>query len=125
MLRWVYGEITVAEYRPMSDDVNDQLMTLSQDLKIPSLLDLGAWYLTRGVYAHNVVQRMWMCQKFGLLKVRELLVEALVSDRLNLDAVVSNPEMSKHPELLREMLAAVANQTGPVEEGPPHKKSRK
>eukprot|EP00746_Dinoflagellata_sp_MGD_P009583 gnl/MRDRNA2_/MRDRNA2_119515_c0_seq1.p1 gnl/MRDRNA2_/MRDRNA2_119515_c0~~gnl/MRDRNA2_/MRDRNA2_119515_c0_seq1.p1 ORF type:complete len:335 (+),score=83.44 gnl/MRDRNA2_/MRDRNA2_119515_c0_seq1:86-1090(+) len=126
MLRWFYGEITSSEYRPTSDDVNLQVMTLSEELKVPSLMELGASYITRGVYAHNVVQRMWMCQKYGLMSVRELLVEALVKDRLNLEGVVSNPEMSKHPELLREMLAAVANQTGPSEEqGPPHKKPRK
>lgn len=126
LLKWLYGEITTDEYRPVSDDVNIQVMTLSEDLKIPSLMDLGACYLSRNVYAHNIVQRLWMCQRFALLHVREKLVEALVRDRGNLELVVQNPEMSKYPELLREMLAAVANQTGPPEEeGPPHKRAKK
>jgi len=126
MLKWLYGEISTSEYRPTSDEVNLEVMTLSEDLKIPSLMELGACYIIRGVYAHNVLQRMLMCQKFGLLTVRELLVEALVRDRANLEGVVSNPEMSKQPHLLRELLSAVANQTGPSQEaGPPQKRLRK
>jgi len=109
-VRWAYSEVNVQNYHPSSTKVNEEVLQISSDLQIPMLSELCALWLSTDVVTGNVVDRIRLCEEFGMPKLRAALVAGIVKDTRVLQAVSQNPATLKHPALMRELLSAIAFQ---------------
>lgn len=109
LVQWIYGEISVETYAPASAKVNEEVLRLASELGLPLLAQICSTRLARDVTIRNVVERIRLCEAFGLPELRASLVSALVEDRLSLDAVAREEATLAHPALMRELLACLAS----------------
>merc|ERR1719414_269067 len=72
MLSCIYGPRAgaSAEYNPGSDQVNRDVLRLAQRFQIARLQDDASQWLTRGLTTANVLERLIVCEEFGLTAVR-------------------------------------------------------
>jgi len=108
LVRWIYGEISVETYTPANPKVNEEVLRLASELGLPLLAQICSTRLAMDVTIKNVVDRVRLCEAFGLPELRASLVSALVTDRGALDAVARDDATLSHPALMRELLAALA-----------------
>jgi len=109
LVQWIYGEISVETYAPSNARVNEEVLRLASELGLPLLAQICSTRLARDVTIKNVVERIRLCEAFGLPELRASLVSALVEDRLSLDAVAREEATLAHPALMRELLACLAS----------------
>jgi len=109
IVRWIYGEIGVDTYSPANPKVNEEVLRLASELGLPMLAQICSTRLAMDVSIKNVVDRIRLCEAFGLPELRAALVTALVEDRHALDAVARDDATLSHPALMRELLAALAS----------------
>lgn len=108
-VRWMYGELAVEAYDPTTAQVNEEVLKLSTELGLPRLAQICASHLARGVTIANVVERVRLCEAYGLTELRKAIITAIVDDRAALTAVSSNPATMGHPVLMHELLANIAS----------------
>jgi len=108
LVRWIYGEIGVDTYTPANPKVNEEVLRLASELALPLLAQICSTRLAMDVSIKNIVDRIRLCEAFGLPELRAALVSALVEDRTALDAVARDDATLSHPALMRELLAALA-----------------
>lgn len=108
LVRWIYGEISVDTYTPANAKVNEEVLRLASELGLPLLAQICSTRLANDVTIKNVVERVRLCEAFGLPELRAALVSALVDDRHALDAVARDEATLGHPALMRELLASLA-----------------
>lgn len=106
LVRWIYGEAVDPTH--WSQKANEEVLRLASELALPLLSQVCSSRLAVDVTIHNVVERVRLCEDFGLPALRAALVEALVEDRPALDAVARNEATLTHPALMRELLARIA-----------------
>eukprot|EP00927_Polykrikos_kofoidii_P029030 TRINITY_DN2516_c2_g1_i1.p1 TRINITY_DN2516_c2_g1~~TRINITY_DN2516_c2_g1_i1.p1 ORF type:complete len:369 (+),score=85.88 TRINITY_DN2516_c2_g1_i1:78-1184(+) len=115
-VRWVYGEVSAATFRPTTPQVNEEVLRLSSDLGLPRLSELCALQLASGVTVFNIVSRISLCEEFGLPALRSALVCALIENKVALATVSQASETLGHPALMRELLAGLAHRAQMSEE---------
>jgi len=108
LVRYVYGEIDVDSYSPSSPKMNEEVLRLASELGLPMLAQFCATRLAIDVNVKNVVERVRLCEDFGLPELRQAIVGALVEDRGSLEAVARDEATLGHPALMRELLAGLA-----------------
>jgi len=118
-LDFVYGLGT--EYRVSSDEVNKDVLLLAQILELPRLRELASSRLAKGLTSENAVDRMATCEKFGLVTLHDLIAEQVTKSGEALTNVATNPEVTKHPKILQNLLIRAASSYAP-EDGPSSKK---
>lgn len=119
LVRWMYGEIGVDAYTPATPKVNEEVLRLASELALPLLAQICSTRLAMDVSIKNVVERIQLCESFGLPELRAALVSALVEDRSALDAVARDDATLSHPALMRELLAALAAKAIEEQQGGP------
>merc|ERR1712136_204877 len=77
---------------------------------------------TQDINTGNVVERLAICEEFGLLVLREKILEQLTFNKKALYEVAHSGQIMKHPTLMQSMLQLAA---GPPEEAPQPKKRAK
>merc|ERR1712194_213597 len=114
MLAYVYGVGTGAswEYSPSSAEVNKDILRLARNFGLPHLHEFAARWLTKGLTTDTVVERLVTCEEFGLMLLREKIIEQLTANPAELTVVSSSPEIMKHPRILQDLLMQVASLCG-------------
>mmetsp|Transcript_3458 Transcript_3458/g.8616 ORF Transcript_3458/g.8616 Transcript_3458/m.8616 type:complete len:313 (+) Transcript_3458:60-998(+) len=105
---WCYGQLIAQDYKPSSLDVNVEVLQLSSELSLPQLAEVCAWHLASGINTSNVVERMKLCEAYGLPRLHAALVQALIQDKSALALVARSSEVLQQPALMRELLGATA-----------------
>lgn len=108
VVSFIYGEIGVDSYKPANAKVNEEVLRLASELGLPLLSQICSTRLSVDVTIKNVVERIRLCESYGLPELRAALVNALVQDRSALDAVARDDSTLSHPALMRELLAGLA-----------------
>lgn len=108
VVRWLYGKLTVAHYEPSSDVVNDEVLALSSELGLPPLTEICCACSAAHVTVSSFVNRVRLCEKYGLSAYRAALLESILKDSAGLQTVAKDASTLEHPALMRELLAAVA-----------------
>lgn len=110
MLSYVYDVGTGADwvYDPLDADVNKDILRLARSFGMPHLHEHAARWLTKGLTTQNVVERLVTCEEFGLMALREKIIEQLTANPAELTAVTSSPDIIKHPRILQDLLMQVA-----------------
>jgi hypothetical protein len=108
LVRWMYGEIDADTYAPSSTKINEEVLRLASEFGLPLLAQICSIRLAVDVSVTNVVERIRLCEAYGLPELRHALVAALVQDRKALETVSRDEAALQHPALLRELLALIA-----------------
>jgi len=126
MLDYMYGidESRWQDYNPRTQEINKDVLRLSQNFELPGLTDRAVHWLAKDLSTANVVERLTICDDFGLLSLRELVLEQLTYNKRAFAEVVNSPQIISHPKLMQSMLQLAASV--PAEfEAPPGKKLKK
>lgn len=108
VVRWLYGEVSPTNFKPSTPKVNEEVLRITSELGLPLLAELCAMRLAEATNSTNLVASVRLCEDFGLPKLREKFVAAVVNDRLSLDVIARDPATLGHPVLMRELLAGIA-----------------
>lgn len=116
MLACIYGrqrqEGEDGGYCPSSDGVNRDIIRLAQRFNISQLESQASQWLVTGLNTSNVLDRLMVCEEFGLTGVREKILEQLTANPNALFVLASNPEIQKVPGTLQELLVRVLQLLG-------------
>jgi len=116
-------------YTPASQAINADVLRLAQKYELPALRARATLFMTKELSTHNAVERLAICDEFGLTELRERILEQLTANKKALAEVTSSPAITAYPTLMREMLALIATSGGGLDElgsnGPAKKKMKR
>merc|ERR1719197_2352381 len=102
-------------YTPASQAINADVLRLAQKYELPALRARATLFMTKELSTHNAVERLAICDEFGLTELRERILEQLTANKKALAEVTSSPAITAYPSLMREMLALIASTGAAVE----------
>jgi len=105
-----YG--AAAEYNPPSEDANRDALRLAQDFEVVALRDAACGWLAKGLTTSNVLKRLEACEEFGLLPVRQKILEQVTSNPEALFALAKHPDALRLPSVLQDLLVNVLQLLG-------------
>eukprot|EP00418_Pyrodinium_bahamense_P014612 CAMPEP_0179119384 /NCGR_PEP_ID=MMETSP0796-20121207/56196_1 /TAXON_ID=73915 /ORGANISM="Pyrodinium bahamense, Strain pbaha01" /LENGTH=232 /DNA_ID=CAMNT_0020817881 /DNA_START=42 /DNA_END=740 /DNA_ORIENTATION=+ len=111
------------DYNPRTQEINKDVLRLAQHFRLPGLTDRATQWLAKDITTGNVVERLSICEDFGLSKLREKILEQLTLNRKALAEIAGSPQIMKYPKLMQDLLQQAAAVTNP--EPQPKKKGRK
>jgi len=114
MLDYIYGprQGATREYRPSSEDANNDVLRLAQRFQLPQLQDDAERWLAQGLSTGNVIGRLAACEEFGLTAVRARIMEQLTANPELLYTLVQNPEIRSVPAVLQDLLTQILTLLG-------------
>merc|ERR1711920_453642 len=114
MLDCVYGHGmgVPLKYNPSTDDVNRDVLRLAQRFQIIPLQDQASQWLASGLTTANLLDRLMACEQFGLTDVRNNILEQLIANPDALFVVAKDPDMTKVPSVLQDLLIRILKLIG-------------
>merc|ERR1712046_23009 len=112
-----------AEYNPRTQDINKDVLTLARSFQLPGLTERAVRWLAKDLTTGNVVERLSICDEYGLGDLREKILEQLTLNRQALAEVAHSPQIMTYPGLMQAMLQHAA--AVPDAKEPPTKRGRK
>jgi len=124
MLSFLYqlDDKEMAEYNPRTQEINRDVLRLARQFNLPGLTHRAMRWLSRDLTTGNVVERLSICEEFGLSELTDKILEQLTSNRQALAEVAHSPQIMTYPRLMQAMLQCAA---GVPEPEPPQPKSNK
>lgn len=110
MLDCIYRPST--EYAPSGEDANRDVLRLAQRFNISQLQDAASCWLTKGLSTANVLERLLACEEFTLAEVRDRILEQLTSNPEALYVLAQDPEITKVPSVLQDLLVRILKLLG-------------
>jgi hypothetical protein len=109
MLDCIYGPYVVDSREPHSKTelANRDVLQLAQSYQIPPLTHQASLWLAQNLTTQNVLGRLAICEEFGLLEVREKILEQLIADPVALPMLARDPEVTKVPKVLQDLLVRI------------------
>eukprot|EP00413_Alexandrium_margalefii_P021570 CAMPEP_0204565128 /NCGR_PEP_ID=MMETSP0661-20131031/35291_1 /ASSEMBLY_ACC=CAM_ASM_000606 /TAXON_ID=109239 /ORGANISM="Alexandrium margalefi, Strain AMGDE01CS-322" /LENGTH=245 /DNA_ID=CAMNT_0051572845 /DNA_START=56 /DNA_END=793 /DNA_ORIENTATION=+ len=114
MLDCIYGpaEGAQVEYSPTSEEANRDVLRLAQRFQIAQLQDDASRWLLKGLSTANVLGRLMACEEFGMVEVREKILEQLTANPEALFVLAKDPEVTKVPAVLQDLLVRILKLLG-------------
>jgi len=109
-------------------DVTKDLLRLAQNFSLPGLTERAIRWLAKDLTTGNVVERLSICDEFGLTTLHEKIIEQLTLNRKALAEVAGSPQIMQHPKLMQALLqqaASIGDEQEPQEKTPPPAKKAK
>jgi len=109
MLDCIYGPSSTEVKEPHSktESANRDVLQLAQAYHIPPLQCQASLWLAQNLSTQNVLSRLAICEEFGLLEVREKILEQLIADPVALPMLARDPEVTKVPKVLQDLLVRI------------------
>merc|ERR1719230_2215094 len=114
----------MAEYNPRTQEINRDVLRLARQFKLPGLTHRAMRWLAKDLTTGNVVERLSICEEFGLSELSDKIVQQLTLNREALAEVAHSPQIMSHPRLMQAILQSAASAL-PESESQPKKKARK
>jgi len=114
MLDCIYGPFSDATKEPAckTEAANRDSIMLAQSFQIPQLQDQASRWLIRNLTTQNVLARLAICEEFALMDVREKILEQLIADPVVLPLLARDPEITKVPKVLQDLLVRILTLLG-------------
>jgi hypothetical protein len=124
MLSFLYqlDDKEMADYNPRTQEINRDVLRLARQFNLPGLTHRAMRWLAKDLTTGNVVERLSICEEFGLSELTDKILEQLTSNRQALAEVAHSPQIMTYPRLMQAMLQCAA---GAPEPEPPQPKSSK
>merc|ERR1712232_447775 len=114
------------EYNPRTQEINKDVLRLAQNFRLPGLTERATKWLAKDITTGNVVERLTICEEFGLNELRDRILEQLTYNKRALAEVSNCPQIMQYPKLMMQMLQLAASVPDAAEAGPqPKKRARK
>lgn len=110
-----------AKFNPRTQDVNREVLRLAAQFELPGLKQQAMEWLSRDLTTGNVVERLSICDEFGLAELSDKILEQLTNNKEALAEVANSKQIMSYPRLMQAMLQCAAG--APEPETPP--KSRR
>jgi len=121
---YVMEKVTAEAYNPKTQDINKDVLKLAQNFRLPCLAERAAHWLAKDLTTGNVVERLTICEDFGLDMLKDKILEQLTLNKRALAEVARSPQIMNYPTLMRALLQQAAG--APEDDTPqPKKKGRK
>jgi hypothetical protein len=115
-----------AKYNPRTQEINRDVLRLAHQFQLPGLTQRATIWLAKDLTTGNVVERLSICDEFGLADLSDKILEQLTSNRQALAEVAHSPQIMKYPNLMKAMLQTAAGTPDSQSDGKPKsKKARK
>jgi hypothetical protein len=126
MLDYLYmiDEKDWAVFNPRTQAVNREALQLARQFELPGLTQKAMRWLCEDLTTGNVVERLSICEEFGLSELSDKIVQQLTLNREALAEVAHSPQIMSHPRLMQAILQSAASAL-PESETQPKKKARK
>jgi len=92
------------DYNPHTQEITKDVLQLALRFELPGLTQRATRWLAKDITTGNVVERLAICSEFGLVELREKILEQLILNRVALQEVVNSPQVLKFPELMQVLL---------------------
>lgn len=112
------------DYNPRTQEINKDVLRLAQMFRLPGLTERAMHWLAKDLNTGNVVERLTICEDFGLQVLSEKILEQLTYNKKALAEVANSPQIMTYPKLMQALLqkaASVPDDSGPQ----PKKKAKK
>lgn len=106
------GEANREWYEPLSDAENRDVLLLARRFGLPQLEAKALRYLHRGLNTANVLERLTLCEEFGLTTAKERILQQLTANPEALYALTRDERAVRAPTVLQEMLLRVLRLLG-------------
>merc|ERR1719158_763792 len=110
------------DYNPRTQEINKDVLRLAQNFRLPGLTDRAVRWLAKDLTTGNVVERLTICEDFGLAILREKILEQLTFNKQALAEVAHSAQIMQYPKLMQAMLQIAAG--GVLESDAAHAKKR-
>mmetsp|Transcript_39109 Transcript_39109/g.72899 ORF Transcript_39109/g.72899 Transcript_39109/m.72899 type:complete len:234 (+) Transcript_39109:51-752(+) len=103
----IYGLNTAESerrYNPSSEAANKDVLKLAREFDLPALEDQAACWLARNLTMANLLDRLAICEEFGLRDIKEKILEQLTANTDVLYDLVSDPSVRTVPGVLQDLL---------------------
>jgi hypothetical protein len=115
MLDCIYGAAAVAcgvqghahRYNVSTDEVNRDVIWLARRFQIAPLLEQASQWVLVNLTTSNLLRRLVLCEEFCLGEVRDKVLEQLVSNPDALFEMAQDPEITKVPGVLQDLLVRI------------------
>jgi len=123
MLDYLYGldEKQWASFNPRTQAVNRDVLQLAAKFQLPGLTQQAMHWLSQDLTTGNVLERLAICDEFGLAELSEKILQQLTINREALAEVAHSKQITDHPKLMQSILQCAA---GIPEPEPQHKPKR-
>lgn len=96
------------DYNPRTQEINKDVLRLAQQFRLPALAEKATYWLSKDLTTGNVVERLQICEEFGLEQLSEKIIEQLTINRRALTEVANSPQIMSHPKLMQALLRQAA-----------------
>lgn len=127
MLDFIYQMDTAVwdDYSPQTQEINKDVLRLAENFRLPRLTERAMHFVGKEITTGNVVERLKICEDFGLVTLREKILEQLTYNKRALGEVAGSPQIMQYPKLMQSMLQLAARVPEEEKSAPQAKKRLK
>merc|ERR1719369_795794 len=96
------------DYNPRTQEINKDVLRLAQNFQLPGLTERAMHWLARDITTGNAVERLTICEDFGLTILKEKILEQLTFNKQALAEVAHSVQIMQYPKLMQSMLQIAA-----------------
>jgi len=117
MLDFMYmlDEKDWAVFNPRTQAVNRDVLQLASQFELPGLTQQAMHWLGKDLTTGNVVERLSICDEFGLSELSSKILEQLTYNKAALAEVAHSQQIMNHPKLMQAILQCAASGTSEPE----------
>merc|ERR1712023_214108 len=111
MLNYMYmlDQDDWAAFNPRTQAINQDVLQLAAQFELPGLTQQAMHWLSKDLTTGNVVERLSICEEFGLTELSEKILEQLTYNKAALSEVAHSPQIMTHPKLMQAILQCAAS----------------
>merc|ERR1712166_1020539 len=124
MLDYLYAldEKEWAAFNPRTQAVNRDVLQLAAQFQLHGLTQQAMHRLSQDLTTGNVVERLTICDDFGLSELSEKILQQLTNNREALAEVAHSQQIMNYPKLMQSILQCAAG--APESELPQQQKTK-
>merc|ERR1719473_831005 len=107
----------LATFNPRTQAINRDVLQLAAQFELPGLTQHAMHWLGKDLTTGNVVERLSICDEFGLSELSEKILEQLTYNKSALHEVAHSPQIMSYPKLMQEILKCAASSAPEAEPG--------
>jgi hypothetical protein len=112
-----------AAFNPRTQAINQDVLQLAAQFELPGLTQQAMHWLSKDLTTGNVVERLSICEEFGLTELSEKILEQLTYNKAALAEVAHSQQIMSYPKLMQAILKCAA--ATPESEPQPDKKGKR
>jgi len=115
-----------ATFNPRTQEINRDVLQLAAQFELPGLTQQAVHWLSKDLTTGNIVERLSICEEFGLSVLSEKILEQLTYNKAALAEVAHSQQIMSYPKLMQAILKCAASSAPEAEpQQPKNKRARK